>query len=53
VIPTKAIYQALGIEHKPIKRRQSWQSYIETNFNVMRRMADWHFERATSWAELG
>jgi putative transposase len=48
----KAIYQALGIEHKPIKRRQSWQSYIETNFNVMRRMADWHFERATSWAEL-
>jgi hypothetical protein len=48
----KAIYQALGIEHQPIKRRQSWQSYIETNFNVMRRMADWHFERATSWAEL-
>jgi transposase InsO family protein len=48
----KAIYQALGIEHKPIPRRQSWTSYIETNFNVMRRMADWHFERATTWTEL-
>jgi putative transposase len=48
----KAIYQALGIEHKPIPRRQSWASYIETNFNVMRRMADFHFERATTWAAL-
>jgi transposase InsO family protein len=47
-----AIYQALGITHMPIKRRQSWQSYIETNFNVMRRMADWHFERASTWAVL-
>jgi hypothetical protein len=25
----KAIYQALGIEHQPIKRRQSWQSFQE------------------------
>jgi len=48
----QAIYQALGIEHTPIPRRQSWISYIETNFNVMRRMADWHFARATSWAKL-
>jgi putative transposase len=44
----KAVYQALGIEHTPIPRRQSWISYIETNFNVIRRMAAWHFERATS-----
>jgi hypothetical protein len=27
-------------------------SYIETNFNVMRRMADWHFERASTWVEF-
>src|SRR4029453_532175 len=25
---------------------------IETNFNVQRRMADWHFAKAESWAEL-
>lgn len=35
-----------------IERRQPWQSYIETAFNVQRRMADWHFARAESWAEL-
>lgn len=46
------IYQALGIRKEQITRRQSWQSYIETNFNVMRRMADWGFEQATTWTEL-
>ncbi len=24
----------------------------ETTFNVQRRMADWHFAKATTWAEL-
>ena len=46
------IYEALGIRKEQIKRRQPWQSYIETTFNVQRRMADWHFAKATTWAEL-
>jgi len=48
----RAIYAALNIEKREIERRQPWQSYIETTFNVQRRMADWHFARATTWAEL-
>jgi len=47
-----AIYEALGVRREQIDRRQPWQSFIETQFNVMRRMADWHFAHATSWAEL-
>ena len=46
------IYEALGIRKEQIRRRQPWQSYIETTFNVQRRMADWHFAKATTWAEL-
>ena len=46
------IYAALGITKLEIDRRQAWQSFIETQFNVQRRMADWHFARATSWSEL-
>jgi putative transposase len=48
----QAIYAALGIAHKPIERRQPWQSYIETTFGIQRRMADWDFAQATSWTEL-
>ncbi len=47
-----AIYAALGIQKEQIARRQPWQSYIETGFNVQRRMADYHFSRATTWEEL-
>jgi hypothetical protein len=47
-----AIYQALGIKKERIDQRQAWQSYLESNFNVQRRMADWHFARATSWEQL-
>jgi putative transposase len=47
-----AIYAALGIQKEQIQRRQPWQSYIETNFNVQRRMADYYFERAQTWEEL-
>src|SRR5215207_5950302 len=47
-----AIYAALGIQKEQIQRRQPWQSYIETNFNVQRRMADYHFAKATTWEEL-
>jgi hypothetical protein len=49
---TKAIYAALGIQHTRIDPGQAWQSYIETNFNVQRRMADWHFAQAQTWTEL-
>jgi len=48
----KAVYAALGIEKREIERRQPWQNYIETTFNVQRRMADWDFARATTWTEL-
>jgi transposase InsO family protein len=47
-----AIYQALSITKEQIARRQPWQSYIETCFNVQRRMADYHFSQATTWREL-
>ena len=47
-----AIYAALAIAHKRIEHHQPWQSYIETTFNVQRRMADWDFARATSWVGL-
>ena len=35
-----------------IDRGQPWQNSIETNFNVMRRMADHDYAKATSWAEV-
>lgn len=46
------IYAALGITKLEIERRQPWQSYIETQFNVQRRMADWHFRQAKQWSDL-
>ena len=48
----RAIYAALGIEKRQIDQGQAWQNSIETHFNVMRRMADYHYARATTWAEL-
>jgi putative transposase len=48
----KAIYAALGIAHRQIDRGQAWQNYIETHFNVMRRMADYHYAEAATWAAL-
>ncbi len=48
----QAIYRALGVQKVEIERRQPWQNYIEAHFNVMRRMADYHFARAATWAEL-
>src|SRR3954471_7023309 len=47
-----AIYAALGIQKEQILLRQPWQSYIETCFNVQRRMADYHFAKATTWDGL-
>jgi putative transposase len=48
----QAIYEALGIRKEEIERGKPWQSYIETMFNIQRRMADWYFLRAESWEEL-
>jgi transposase len=48
----KAIYIALGIAHRQIDRGQAWQNYIETHFNVMRRMADYHYAQAAAWTAL-
>src|SRR5215216_3408412 len=47
----KAIYEALGIRKEEIERGKPWQSYVETTFNIQRRMADWYFWRARSWEE--
>jgi len=47
-----AVYEALGIKKAVIQKRQPWQSYIETAFNIQRRMADWDFAQAPTWAAL-
>jgi transposase-like protein len=48
----RAVYEALGIAKHEIERGRPWQNYIETHFNVQRRMADWHFAKAEDWPEL-
>jgi hypothetical protein len=48
----KAVYRALGITKEEIERRRPWQNFIETTFNIQRRMADFYFERAESWEEI-
>jgi len=48
----QAIYRALGIRKVEIEKGQPWQSYLETAFNVQRRMADHYFAKAEDWAEL-
>ena len=47
-----AIYEALGIEKKQIAKRKPWQNYSETTFSIQHRMADYAFEKATTWEEL-
>ena len=48
----RAVYEALGVAKHEIERGRPWQNYIETHFNVQRRMADWHFARAENWPGL-
>jgi hypothetical protein len=43
------ICEALEIEKEYIEPRQSYQNFVETHFNVMRRMSQVKFEQATSW----
>ena len=47
-----AVYGALSIRKEEIERGKPWQSYVETMFNIQRRMADYHFSKAESWREL-
>jgi len=49
---SEAVYAALGIAEEEIERGKPYQSYIETTFNIRRRMADYHFAKAASWEEL-
>ncbi len=48
----RAVYEALGVAKHEIERGRPWQNYIETHFNIQRRMADWHFAKAEGWAGL-
>jgi len=36
----KIVYEALGIVKHEIERGRPWQNYVETTFNVQRRMAE-------------
>ena len=46
------IYRALGIRKLEIEKGQPWQSYLETAWNVQRRMADHYFAEAEDWSQL-
>jgi putative transposase len=46
-----AVYKTLGIKKERIEKRQAWQNYIETHFNIFRRMADAKFAVAASWEQ--
>jgi hypothetical protein len=46
---SEAVYRALGIVKELVERGKPYQSYIETTFNIQRRMADHHFATAESW----
>jgi putative transposase len=48
----KAIYRSLGITKEVIEKRKPWQNFIETTFNIQRRMADYYFAKAESFEEL-
>jgi transposase len=47
-----AIYEALDIRKERIDPGQPWQNYIESHFGIMRRLADFYLNRATSWVEI-
>ena len=46
------IYEQLGIRKEFIAKRQPWMSYIETTFNIQRRMGDFHFNKAKTWEDM-
>ena len=48
----KAVYAKLGVNKEEIEKGRPWQNFSETTFGIQGRMADWHFGKAESWAEL-
>ena len=48
----RAVYAKLGVRKEEIEKGRPWQNYSETTFSIQKRMADWHFGKAGSWAEL-
>jgi len=46
------IYESLGIRKEFIAKQQPWMSFIETTFNIQRRMGDYHFKKARTWEEM-
>jgi transposase InsO family protein len=48
----KAVYARLVVRKEEIEMGRPWQNYSETTFGIQKRMADWRFQRAGSWAEL-
>jgi hypothetical protein len=46
------IYKELGIERRQIESSQAWQNYVETHFNIGRRMEDHAFAQAPTWVEI-
>ena len=49
---SRSAYRALGVQKEQIERRKPYQSYIETAFGIQKRMADWHFAKAETFADL-
>jgi len=48
----RAVYAKLGVGKEEIEKGRPWQNFSEAAFGIQKRMADWHFQRAGSWAEL-
>jgi len=46
------IYEHLGIQKEQIQKRQAWQNLIESQFNLMRRLADWDFAQDATWTQV-
>jgi hypothetical protein len=49
---TRTVYEKLGVNKEEIEKGRPWQNFSETTFGIQQRMADWHFGKAESWAEL-
>jgi transposase InsO family protein len=48
----REVYEALGMDKVEIEKGRPWQSFIETTFNIQKKVADHHFAKAGNWQEL-
>ncbi len=48
----RAVYAKLCVGKEEIEKGRPWQNFSETTFGIQQRMADWHFQKAESWAGL-